>query len=102
MFQIKSTRLIFVFISFFSFCLLALESEGQYVSAQHRTPATGEIPVSEPGSYGIPGATYVLVNDISSSKSTLFLGKDITLDLNGYTVTYADGNYGHVLNYGFE
>ncbi|OFX95112.1 MAG: hypothetical protein A2X06_02925 [Bacteroidetes bacterium GWC2_40_22] len=102
MFPIKSPKLIFTFISFFSFCLSALESEGQYVPAQHRIPAAGEIPVSESGSYGIPGATYVLVNDIKDIKSTLFLGKDITLDLNGYTVTYADGNYGHVLNYGFE
>jgi len=75
---------------------------GQYIPAEHRVPANGEIPVRTAGSYGIPGATYVLVNDISSPRSTIFLGKDITLDLNGYTITYADGNYGHVPNYGFE
>ena len=32
----------------------------------------------------------------------IFLGKDVTLDLNGYTVTFADGNYEHIPNYGFE
>ncbi len=58
--------------------------------------------MSEPGNYCDPGATYILVNDISSPKSTLFLGKDITLDLNGYTLTYADGNYEHIPNYSFE
>lgn len=102
MFPIKSPRLIFVSISFFGICMLTVQLNGQYVPVQHRIPAAGEIPISESGSYDIPGATYLLVNDISSSKSTLFLGRDITLDLNGYTVTYADGNYEHVLNSGFE
>jgi hypothetical protein len=75
---------------------------GQYTPSGHRTPGLGEIPVTGPGNYGIPGATYVLVNDISSPRSAVFLGKDVTLDLNGYKITFADGNYGHVTNYGFE
>ena len=82
--------------------LFVYESDGQYVPVEHRAPAKGEIQVSEAGNYGIPGTTYVLVNDISSSKSAIFLGKDITLDLNGYTITYADGNYEHIPNGGFE
>ena len=78
------------------------ELSGQFSPSAHRQPGPGEIPVSEAGSYAIPGATYVLVNDITSPRSAVFLGKDVTLDLNGYTIAFADGNYGHVTNYGFE
>lgn len=62
----------------------------------------GVIPVSEAGSYATPGATYVLTNDITSEKSAIFLGKDVTLDLNGHTITFAGGNYKHIPNSGFE
>ena len=75
---------------------------GQFKQIEHRVPATEEIPVNTPGFYGEPGKTYVLVGDLKSVKSTLFLGKDVTLDLNGYILTYADGNYEHVPNYSFE
>lgn len=75
---------------------------GQFKQTEHRVPVAGEVPVSTPGFYGEAGKTYVLVNDLKSVKSTLFLGKDVTLDLNGYTLTYADGNYGHLANYSFE
>jgi len=102
MLPIKRVWLIYIFISFISFCLLSLNSFGQYLQQQHKIPSDGEIPVSEAGSYGIPGATYILVNDIKSEQSTLFLGKDITLDLNGYTITYADCNYEHIPNGSFE
>ncbi len=68
----------------------------------HRTPAPGEIAVSKPGSYAVAGTTYILVNDISSPKSAIFLGKDVTLNLNGYILTYADGGYEHIPNYSFE
>jgi len=102
MLQVKNPRLISAFLSLSAICLMAFQLNGQNVTVKHRSPAAGEIPVSEPGSYGIPGATYILVNDISSSKSTLFLGKDITLDLNGFTVTYSDGNYQHIPNGSFE
>ena len=84
------------------FCFLSYPVKAQYTQSLHRVPRAGEIAVSEPGNYCDPGATYILVNDISSPKSTLFLGKDITLDLNGYTLTYADGNYEHIPNYSFE
>ena len=58
--------------------------------------------VTEAGNYDRPGATYVLASDVSSDASPIFLGKDVTLDLNGYTITYADGDYAHLPNYGFE
>jgi hypothetical protein len=75
---------------------------GQFVTKAHRNPAPGEIPVTSAGSYDKPGATYILVNDIKSPKSAIFLGKDVILDLNGYTVYYADGNYDHIKNGSFE
>ncbi len=68
----------------------------------HRELAEGEVEVSGPGSYADPGVTYVLSQDISSPRSAIFLGKDVVLDLNGYTLTYADTTYEHVPNYGFE
>jgi hypothetical protein len=74
----------------------------QYTQPEHKTAAEGVIPVTGPGNYERPGCTYMLLNDISSDRSVLFLGKDVTLDLNGYTITYADGNYSHIPNYGFE
>jgi hypothetical protein len=81
-------------------CLSSLQA--QYKQPVHRSPEKGEIPVSEPGSYDQLGAYYILTSDISSPKSTLFLGKNVTLDLNGYTVSYAAGDYEHVPNYSFE
>ena len=74
----------------------------QYVQPAHRDPLPGEMKISAPGFYGEQGKTYVLINDISSDRSALFLGKDITLDLNGYAVTFADGNYEHIPDYSFE
>lgn len=93
---------LFLFYSLSALLLPIPVLKGQYKAVLHKTPDKNEIQVSKPGNYGIPGTTYVLTNDISSPASALFLGKDITLDLNGYTITYADGNYGHVTNYGFE
>ena len=74
----------------------------QYKQPIHKTIPEGVIPVKGPGNYDKAGSTYMLQNDIAGEKSTVFLGKDVTLDLNGYTITYTDGNYGHVANYGFE
>lgn len=70
--------------------------------AAHRELSAGEIPVRGPGSYAQEGATYVLTRDISSPRSAIFLGNNVTLDLNGYTLGYADTLYEHVPNYGFE
>lgn len=74
----------------------------QYRQQEHRRLFPGEEPVSKAGSYFKAGTTYVLVDDISSATSAIFLGKDVTLDLNGYTIRYADGGYGHIPNSGFE
>jgi len=74
----------------------------QYRESGHNNLPDGVIAVSGPGSYATPGSTYMLTNDITSNRSTLFLGKDVTLDLNGYTLSYADGNYEHIPNFGFE
>lgn len=62
----------------------------------------GEVAVSGPGNYAKAGTTYVLTKDITSPTSAIFLGKDVTLDLNGHTITYADGKYEHLPNSGFE
>jgi len=98
----RSNKCCFSFFGLALFFFVQTEAAGQYVPVKHREPVTGEIPVTKAGNYGIPGAAYILVNDISSPQSTIFLGKDVTLDLNGYTISYADGNYGHVPNWGFE
>lgn len=74
----------------------------QYCTVAHREISGNEIAVTKAGSYAIEGAVYVLANDITSEKSTIFLGKNVTLDLNGYTLKYADAGYGHIPNGGFE
>lgn len=84
------------------FCLPSFIGLAQYKPTTHRQPSGDEIPVDRPGYYGKAGATYVLTKDISSPASAIFLGKDVTLDLNGYTIRYADGKYGHIANSGFE
>lgn len=82
--------------------LITAVSVAQYTPLPHRLPGKNEIPVTTPGNYDEPGRTYILVNDITSPKSTVFLGKDVTLDLNGYTLTYADAGYEHIINGSFE
>ena len=77
-------------------------SFSQYRVTTHQELKGNEVPVNGPGSYDKPGITYKLMKDITSEKSTIFLGKDVTLDLNGYTVRYADGPYEHIPNSGFE
>jgi len=77
-------------------------SDVGYTAPAHRALEEGEIPVSEPGFYGTAGATYVLVNDITSPMSGIFLGNNVTLDLNGYEIVYADAGYEHLPNYSFE
>lgn len=81
----------------FTSCCLA-----QYQPLDHRKITGKEIAVTSPGSYAESGNTYVLANDISSTTSAIFLGKDVILDLNGYTIKFADAKYGHIPNSGFE
>lgn len=82
--------------------LLANHAEAQYHETSHRPLPEGVVAVSEPGSYAVPGTTYMLTKDISSPMTSVFLGKDVTLDLNGYTIRYADGDYENIPNAGFE
>ena len=80
-----------------------ISASAAYKPAEHRAAlADGEIAVTAPGACDKPGAIYVLMKDIASPTSGLFLANDVTLDLNGYTLTYAAANYQHVPNYSFE
>ncbi|WP_341835001.1 right-handed parallel beta-helix repeat-containing protein [Chitinophaga pollutisoli] len=95
----------FLMIRSFVCCLgvcAATVSAAQYSPVPHRELLPGEIPVSGPGNYAEPGRTYVLTRDVVAERSAIFLGKDVTLDLNGYTIRYADAGYGHIANRGFE
>src|SRR5687768_1008819 len=74
----------------------------QYRPVVHRQISGNEVAVKAPGSYANAGTTYVLANDITSESSSVFLGKDVTLDLNGYTIKFANANYQHIFNSGFE
>ena len=84
------------------FLFVSTRCVGQYKAVNHVNMRGHEVPIHEPGSYGLPGTTYRLMNDITSTRSTIFLGKDVTLDLNGYTLRYADAPYEHIPNSGFE
>ncbi len=84
------------------FTLGTVMLNAQYRETAHQDLPEGVIAVNGPGSYSEAGTTYMLTRDISSERSTIFLGKDVTLDLNGYTLSYADGDYEHIPNFGFE
>ncbi|MEX2511693.1 MAG: hypothetical protein WD398_02210 [Cyclobacteriaceae bacterium] len=87
----------FFLMAFYSYSVLA-----QYVQKEHQNITEGMIPVEKQGNYDRAGVTYMLVNDISSPRSAIFLGKDVTLDLNGYTITFADTTYQQLPNFSFE
>jgi hypothetical protein len=89
-------------ILLWSVFLISLTCYPQYHKVDHRKITGNEVAITSAGSYSMIGATYVLMNNISSERSTIFLGKNITLDLNGYTIKYADANYKHIANSGFE
>ncbi|MFB3890580.1 MAG: hypothetical protein ACE15C_01010 [Phycisphaerae bacterium] len=91
-----------ILVSVFVVAALAACAMAQYKQTTPRKPAEGELAVDKPGSYAQAGKTYVLTADVSGEMTPIFLGKDVTLDLNGHTVTFAAGKYEHVPNYGFE
>ena len=82
--------------------LVAAASAGQRAVIPRKDLKPGEVAVTKPGNYAEAGKTYVLTSDIASEGTPIYLGKDVTLDLNGHTITYAAGPYEHVPNYGFE
>ncbi|HPF01941.1 MAG TPA: hypothetical protein PLE95_01965 [Bacteroidales bacterium] len=86
----------------FTFFTAGNEGISQYNKLSHREPESCEISVTGPGYYGEQGKTYVLMKDISDPGSVIFLGRDVTLDLNGHTLNYAEGSYDHIQNYSFE
>ena len=90
------------YITFFLFIIIGIESQGQFADNGHKALPEGVKEINQPGFYGKEGTTYMLTQDITSDKSTIFLGKDVTLDLNGYTIKYADENYQHIPNNSFE
>lgn len=91
-----------LFVCTIALCLASVKVTAQYSQSKNKPLTENAIPISKPGSYAVSGATYTLMNDISSPRSAIFLGKDVTLDLNGYTITFADASYQHVPNFGFE
>ena len=74
----------------------------EYKEAAHKPLPPGAIAVTKPGPCDQPGKTYVLMQDIRVDAGGLVLASGVTLDLNGYTLTYAGAKYEHVPNYGFE
>jgi len=96
------SRSVFHLVFFIISLVIGPKVYSQFNQLEHLDEPEGVIPVDQPGSYSQPGATYMLTQDISCARSAIFLGKDVTLDLNGYIITYADGDYGHITNYGFE
>lgn len=82
--------------------VLAIPAYAQYSPTPHRALEPGEVPVTGPGYYGEAGKTYVLTQNISSERSAIFLGNNVTLDLNGYEITYADAAYENIPNGSFE
>ncbi len=83
-------------------CLPVFRVKAQYTAKETGSAEMNAIPVNQPGNYGVEGAVYVLEKDISSPGSAIFLGKDVTFDLNGHTITFADTTYEHVPNFNFE
>lgn len=71
----KSFITTLLFINFFAVCFFSIKVSAQYTQAKHHTITDAVIPVSKPGSYAVPGATYMLANNIFSSMSAIFLGK---------------------------
>lgn len=85
-----------------AFLIFTVDGFSQYHPVEHSAIKKGEIPVTTGGSFAEAGTTYVLTKNITGDRSTIFLGKDVTLDLNGYTVRFADAGYEHIQNSGFE
>ena len=81
-------------VSLFLFFVFAPSIHGSYKPLTPRLPRPGEIPISAPGNCPQAGSTFLLTKDISSPTSAIFLGKDVILDLNGHTLTYAAGYQG--------
>ena len=78
------------------------QATAEYKATEPKPLPAGAVAVTGPGNCDKPGTTYVLTQDVSGPTTPIFLGRNVTLDLNGHTLTYASANYEHVPNYGFE
>jgi len=88
--------------SLLALTLASLAAADGFQPVTPRALKPGEIAVSAAGTYAEAGKTYVLTQDISAPASAIFLGKDVTLDLNGHRITYDAAAYEAVPNGGFE
>ena len=98
----KSTILNILCLIFLQTLLMPPRVYAQYTKYDHRALTENAVAIDQSGYYGKEGTTYMMTQNITSDRSAIFLGKDVTLDLNGYTITFADGNYEHIPNYSFE
>jgi hypothetical protein len=80
----------------------AMTAAEGYSPVAPRALRAGEVAVTQPGVYAEAGKTYVLTQDITAPASAIYLGKDVTLDLNGHTLTYAGAAYQALPNGSFE
>lgn len=77
--------------------LVAVDEMGQSVTSGDRTLTTGSfagaILISSPGAVcSVDGATYLLTQDIvADTRGISITAENVTLDLNGFTVTYDNG-----------
>nr|MBA4405255.1 hypothetical protein [Nanoarchaeum sp.] len=79
----------------------AVDSEAAKTCAQINHPNC--IPINDCGFYNYPSGAYLLLSqDISDPMSCIFLGGNVVLDLNGYTIKYQDANYPTIPNNDFE
>lgn len=94
----KSLIILILFISWSTTHVVS----AAYQPTLHSPLKPDALAVTGPGNYAQNGAIYQLTQNISGETSPIFLGKDVILDLNGYTITFADANYTHIPNFGFE
>jgi hypothetical protein len=68
---------------------LAAPLRAEFKPVEPKPAPAGCIETSAAGRCDQAGKTYVLPQDIRADSSALFLASNVTLDLNGHTVTYA-------------
>ena len=88
----------FLLITLSKFCVV----QADYRMTDTAGLKDNAVGITKPGVYAESGTLYMLKQDISSPGSALYLGKDVTLDLNGHTITFLDAGYEHIPNYSFE
>ncbi len=85
-----------------SFVYAVYPAHAAYHTTTPRPLRPGAVAVFAPGVYAGSGTTFQLTQDISAPAGAIFLGNNVVLDLNGYTITFADAAYQNIPNHGFE